>query len=204
MMVIMKSGELEMSRTTKAQSQAVRERIVEEAAKSFRQHGLDGIGVADVMKRAGLTHGGFYVHFASKDELKAEACRKAVDVMLEQWGAIAEGGRGKPLSALVDHYLSPEHRDHPETGCLLAALGPEISRQPEEVRGAVTEQYARVVAFLAGIAPGRTAAAKRRNAVATFTSILGGVVIARALNDSALAAEALRAAESVHRLAGKA
>ncbi len=123
MMVIMKSGELEMSRTTKAQSQAVRERIVEEAAKSFRQHGLDGIGVADVMKRAGLTHGGFYVHFASKDELKAEACRKAVDVMLEQWGAIAEGGRGKPLSALVDHYLSQSIAIIPKPdACLLRSV----------------------------------------------------------------------------------
>src|SRR5437867_12075761 len=106
-----------------------RERIVEAAAQLFRERGFEGIGVADLMKEAGLTHGGFYGHFSSKEDLIAEASARALTRSLALWSKLAERGSGDRLSAIAGAYLTSTHRDDPGAGCVLAALGPDVSRQ---------------------------------------------------------------------------
>src|ERR1700736_1719669 len=116
-----------------------REQIIEAAAKRFREKGFDGISVADLMKEVGLTHGGFYGHFSSKEELVALASLRAMSDTVAKWQKVIDNAPGNPLEAFAKSYLSLRHHDHPETGCLFAALGSELARQPSSVRDAVTE-----------------------------------------------------------------
>src|SRR5271156_7183741 len=99
-----------------------RERIIDAAGNLFREKGFDGIGVADIMKAANLTHGGFYGHFASKDDLVTQASRRAMARAAINWEKIVEAAPDKPYAALLKHYLSPHHRDDPGRGCAFAAL----------------------------------------------------------------------------------
>jgi TetR/AcrR family transcriptional repressor of nem operon len=178
-------------KVTKKQAAATRARILDEAAKLFRERGFSGIGVADLMKRIGLTHGGFYGHFSSKEALMAEACQHAVSTMLEEWNRVADAAPAKPLAAITVPYLSTRHRDRSGTGCLMAALGPEVSRQAAPVRHVVTECLGSVLEFLARLTPGKTAAVKHEKAIVTFASMVGALVIARAVNDSKVSGEIL-------------
>src|SRR5258708_39191857 len=117
-----------------------RSRIVDVAGRLFRARGFDGIGVADLMKAAGLTHGGFYGHFKSKDDLAAQACERALARSAETWAALADGGAPAPLSTLVDHYLSGRHRDDTGRGCVYAALAADVARQDNPaLRRSVTD-----------------------------------------------------------------
>jgi TetR/AcrR family transcriptional repressor of nem operon len=178
-------------RSTKAQAAANRERIVAEAARLFRERGFAGIGVAELMRSVGMTHGGFYGHFASKEELMALACRRAVDDMLADWRARAAAAPDDPLGAIVAPYLSAAHRDGPGGGCLMAALGPEAARAPAAVRQTVTECLGDVLAALAALVPGPGASARRRQAIGLFASLVGAMVAARAIDDAALSDEIL-------------
>ena len=126
-------------KVSREQAAANRERILDEAARLFRERGFNGIGVADVMKSAGLTHGGFYGHFSSKEDLIAQVCQRAASTMIETWKRAADDYAADPLAAIALPYLSTAHRDRSGTGCLIAALGPEVSRQAAPVRHAVTE-----------------------------------------------------------------
>src|SRR3954466_10199923 len=114
-----KPEEIEM-KVSREQAALNRERIVETAAQLFRQRGFDGIGVADLMKEAGLTHGGFYGHFSSKEELIAEASARALMRSLGVLSKVAQRAPGDPLSAVAGAYLTSSHRDNPGAGCLLA------------------------------------------------------------------------------------
>jgi TetR/AcrR family transcriptional repressor of nem operon len=178
-------------KVTKEQAAATRARILDEAAKLFRERGFGGIGVADLMKGIGLTHGGFYGHFSSKEALMAEACKHAVSIMLEEWNRVADAAPAKPLAAITVPYLSTRHRDRSGTGCLMAALGPEVSRQAAPVRHVVTECLGSVLEFLARLTPGKSAAVKHKKAIVTFASMVGALVIARAVNDSKVSEEIL-------------
>ena len=180
-------------RVTRKQAAATRERILDEASKLFRERGFSGIGVADLMKSVGLTHGGFYGHFRSKEELMAEACQRAVSTMLEEWERAADAAPAKPLAAVIIPYLSTRHRDRSGTGCLMAALGPEVSRQAAPVRRVITECLGTVLEFLERLTPGRTAARRRKKAIVTFASMVGALVAARAVNDPVLSEEILEA-----------
>lgn len=175
----------------KEQAAATRERILDEAARLFRERGFDGVSVAELMKTAGLTHGGFYGHFRSKEDLMVQACRRAVETMLRDWERVAGKGTGG-LKRLTKFYLSPAHRDRPGVGCLMAAIGSEAARQATPVRDAVTEALGEVLAFLMRIAPARTAAGKRKQAIATFASLVGALVTARAVNDARLSSEVMK------------
>src|SRR2546421_954752 len=117
---------MKVSREQAAQN---RERIVETAARLFRERGFEGIGVADLMKEAGLTHGGFYGHFSSKEDLMAKACARASARSRALWGKLAERAPDDPLSEIAGVYLTSRHRDNPGTGCLMAALAADASRQ---------------------------------------------------------------------------
>ena len=134
-------------KVSREQAAANRERIVEVAGKLFRENGFDGIGVADLMKAAGLTHGGFYGHFKSKDDLAGEACSRAMARASEKWAALARMPRGDPRAEIVKRYLTESHCDGPGAGCLFAALGLSaglqtcqpaviLARRHERTRGA--------------------------------------------------------------------
>jgi TetR/AcrR family transcriptional repressor of nem operon len=119
------------------QAAANRQKILDVAGTLFRERGFDGTGVDDIMKRAGLTHGGFYGHFGSKDDLAAETCTRVMAG--EGWAERLTGAPNPLFGAVVGAYLSPRHRDAPGRGCLLAALGSDVVRQPRSVRRAFTE-----------------------------------------------------------------
>src|SRR3954452_12979212 len=106
-------------KVSREQAAENRERIVESAARLFRERGFDGIGVADLMKAAGLTHGGFYGHFASKEDLMAQACARGLDASQDAMGKAIERDGANALSVIASAYLSPTHRDHPGEGCVL-------------------------------------------------------------------------------------
>ena len=126
-------------RVTREQAASNRERVLQVAGTLFREHGFDGIGVADIMKRAGLTHGGFYGQFTSKDDLAAETTARVLGKA--GWQERLTGKANASFGDMVRAYLSPRHRDDPGTGCLFAALGSDAARQPRAVRRAATDGF---------------------------------------------------------------
>jgi TetR/AcrR family transcriptional repressor of nem operon len=160
------------------------------AGALFRERGFHGIGVADIMKRAGLTHGGFYGQFASKDDLAAETTARVLGKA--GWQERLTGKANPSFSDVVRAYLSPRHRDDPGTGCLLSALGSDAARQPRAVRRAFTEGFrGRVDAWLK-LVPGRSAAARREKALVTMAALVGALMLSRAVDDPALSDEILQ------------
>jgi TetR/AcrR family transcriptional repressor of nem operon len=179
-------------RVTREQAAANREKILEVAGALFRERGFDGIGVADIMKRAGLTHGGFYGHFASKDDLAAEITARVLG--RSGWMERLTGTQKPSFSDLVRQYLSPRHRDDPGRGCLFAALGSDVVRQPRSVRRAFTEGLRLRVDALARLAPGRSAAARRQKSLATMAGLVGALILSRAVDDPKFSDEILEVA----------
>jgi TetR/AcrR family transcriptional regulator, transcriptional repressor for nem operon len=166
--------------------------IIAAAAKRYRERGFDGISVADLMKEAGLTHGGFYRHFSSKDELIAISMLRAVSETIAEWRKIAADATGERLEAVVHYYLSSGHHDHPETGCLAAALGCELARLPSSIKDAVTDGERQIIDFLSEIAPGKTKALRRKQAIVAFASMVGGMTLARMTSSGELRLEILK------------
>jgi len=159
-------------------------RILEAAAKLFRERGFAGVGVDAIMREAGLTHGGFYGHFDSKEDLIAQACARDAEPVGARWKCAPD-----PLAALAAAYLSPEHcRDH-GAGCLLAALGPEVARQSGPVRRVFTDYLRTVIDELAGLLPGKNPAARREKAIAVWSGLVGTIVLARVAGDPQLSDE---------------
>ena len=181
---------MKVSREQAAQN---REGIVEVAARLFRERGFEGIGVADLMKEAGLTHGGFYGHFSSKDDLIAEASARALARSLALFSNLSERASHDPLSAITRAYLTSKHRDDPGTGCLLAAVGSDVSRQRPAVRRAVTHHIRSAVELLTKLVPSRSRAARRQKAISTYATLVGAMVMARAVDDRELSQEILDA-----------
>jgi TetR/AcrR family transcriptional repressor of nem operon len=179
-------------RVTREQAAANRQKILDVAGTLFRKHGFDGIGVADIMKRAGLTHGGFYGHFPSKDELAAQSCARVLGK--EGWTERVAGTTEPSIEAVVRGYLSPRHRDDPAHGCLLAAVGSDVVRQPRSVRRAFTEGLRSRLDTLQKLIPGRSAAARREQALATMAGLVGALMLSRAVDDPTLSDEILEAA----------
>ena len=178
-------------RVTREQAVANREKVLEVAGTLFRERGFDGIGVADIMKRAGLTHGGFYGHFASKDDLAAEITARVLGK--EGWPERLTGRANPSFGDVVRAYLTPRHRDDPGTGCLFAALGSDVVRQPRRVRHAFTEGLSARVETLRKLLPGRSAAARREKALAAMAALVGGLMLSRAVDDPKLSDEILQA-----------
>lgn len=169
-------------KVTREKAAAHRAAIVKAASRLFRQHGFDGVGVAEIMKAAGLTHGGFYGHFASKEALAAEACGDAFAhgmTRLQPGHAVGDGD----ILGYLDSYLSELHRDHPEQGCPMAAFAEEITRQSMPVQREFTAGTAQFIDALAQhLAPGagEDAAQRRRRAIAVLATMVGGMALARA------------------------
>ena len=170
-----------------------RERILHSAMALFRQHGVDAVGVDAIMHSAGLTHGGFYAHFDSKEALIAEAASASLARSAARWERISqENERGAALARIVDSYLDEAHIAAGERGCVLTTLGPDVARRGV-ARPAITASIRRMVDALAACTPGR----RRRRALAALSSMVGAVVLARLSDDADLAAELLAAARSV-------
>jgi TetR/AcrR family transcriptional repressor of nem operon len=179
-------------RVSREQAALNRERIVDVAAKLFREKGYDGIGVADLMKGAGLTHGGFYGHFESKEDLLAEACAKAIAYSVEHWRRRIDRNPGDPLGELARSYLSEMHRDNAGAGCVIASLGPDVARAGKPVQHALTGGVKAQLDMLAQALPGEPEEARRR-AIASYAAMIGGLVLARAVDDPELSKELLAA-----------
>jgi TetR/AcrR family transcriptional repressor of nem operon len=180
------------SREDKAKSH---DRIVEIAAARFREAGTAGPGVAELMQAAGLTHGGFYKHFGSRDDLVAEAVNRALDENASSMAALTADA-ADPLVAFVDWYTSAEHRDAPGAGCAVVALGADAPRGDERVRAAYTAQAQRYIAHLEEML------GDRRRAVSALSTLVGAVLVARAVSPGGLSDEILDAArDSVKALA---
>ena len=175
---------------SKADKAASHERIVQIAAARFREAGLDGIGVAELMKEAGLTHGGFYRHFDSRDQLVAEAVEHALAQGAQRLGRVVARSGGEAFAAVVDAYLNRAHVDHPGSGCALVALAADVVRSGSPARAAYTRQVRQYLdLFAALLAPGGPQA--RRRAVAILSALVGALALARAVDDEALGTEIL-------------
>jgi len=169
------------------------DRIVRAAARSIRRQGYAGVGVADVMKEAGLTHGGFYAHFGSRTALLAEATDRAgADGVAALRGIALAAPPGRGLAALIDAYLSMEHVRAAEFGCPVAALGCEVPRQDREVRAAAGARIQDLLALIAELAPGR-GAGRLQQAQAVLAALVGTLMLARAVDDPQLSAAMLEA-----------
>jgi TetR/AcrR family transcriptional regulator, transcriptional repressor for nem operon len=155
-------------------------RIVKKASVRLREKGAHGIGVADLMKDAGLTHGGFYAHFDSREALVIEAFAHAMDRSTERWRKIGmETAPDKRLANIVDSYLTPAHRDDPGHGCAVPTLGAEIARESPRTRKAFAGKLEQMIDMLAEQIPGVPAKAARKQAMAALATMMGTLVLAR-------------------------
>jgi TetR/AcrR family transcriptional repressor of nem operon len=170
-----------------------RKRILDAAATLFRETGFDGIGLSDIMKAAGLTHGGFYGHFGSKEDLEAQALTLALARSVTDWSHLVDSAAARPLAALAGQYLSPDHRENVGEGCPFAALGADTARRGERVRSAFTAGLEPFLALLSNVIPGRSKAQRRHKAIAILAEMVGAIILARAVNDPALSDEILAA-----------
>jgi TetR/AcrR family transcriptional repressor of nem operon len=170
-----------------------RERIIDAAGSLFRAKGFDGIGVADIMKAADLTHGGFYGHFSSKDDLVAQSNKRMMARAAENWSKITASDAKEPFRALLDRYLSPRHRDDPGHGCGFAALGNDVARSSKVVRKAFADGLEPSLDVLAEAIPGKSKAVRRRKALTAMAALVGALTLARAVEDTDLSDEMLDA-----------
>ena len=178
---------------SKAEKTKTHKRIVAIASKRFREKGLAGVGIAEVMKEAGLTVGGFYKHFGTRDDLVAEAVGSALAMWKRRLDAAAAAG-GPPVTyeRLVDSYLSEAHRNNPGAGCAVAALAAEIPRCSKRTRALITEQVRNNVEWIESLIGGKEKDAARSKAIFTFSAFVGAVGLARAVSDEELSQEILK------------
>jgi TetR/AcrR family transcriptional regulator, transcriptional repressor for nem operon len=172
------------------------ERIIDAAARSFRELGSEGQGVAQLMKDLGLTHGGFYRHFESKEDLYVDAItrgfQEAADSMV---AAAARAPQGKQLRAIIEHYLSVEHLEDPGGGCVLSTLATEIARQRPAVRARINAAMKSYRERLLPFVPGNDDTEKRRRFIVLFPAMAGVLMTARTMTDPAARKETLAVAK---------
>jgi len=174
-------------RVSKEKAAENRERILRSAARLFREQGIGATGVDSITEDAGLTHGGLYSQFGSKEAIAAEAVRFALARGKRVWQRTLERNPGKrALPAIVDSYLSRAHRDAPGSGCVVAALGTDIARQPRRVRQAFTREIKADLEFFSRLMAKGNRTLSYENAIVAFASMAGALILARAVNDEAL------------------
>ncbi len=176
-----------MARSSRKDTEKHRQQVIDGAATLLREHGVAGVNVGTLMAEAGLTHGGFYRHFGSKDELVELALEKALADQ-RAWAA------AQSEQELLDFYLSPEHRDDPGHGCTMGALGSEVGRAGEAARAAFAEGFEAYLETFAGVS-----GIEREEALARYATMVGALVIARATAGSPVSEEVLEAARSALR-----
>ena len=176
---------------SKAQKARTHKRIVAIAAKRFRERGLAGFGIAELMKEAGLTVGGFYKHFDSRDDLVAEAVNSAFGGWKRRVEAAKSSGLPVSYEKLIDEYLNKAHRDNPGTGCAFSALAPEIARSDKRTRAITSEQVRNDIQLIAALRASRDKHTARSKAILTFSALVGAMALARAVSDGTLSHEIL-------------
>lgn len=179
-MTIIDGGFEKFMRYPARETAAKHERIVKEASRLFRERGFENVSVGEVMKAAGLTHGAFYAHFGSKEELQAAAIAYGQKVSL---GRVQHGKEKKNNESYVDRYLSASHRDNPGNGCTMAALAQEVARSKPELKTAFEQGFEEILSATGG---------DRKEAIFETAAMIGGVVLARAMQDPGLSDEILR------------
>jgi len=176
-----------MKRTAARSKEATHERIVDTAARAIRRSGYDGASVADIMKEAGLTHGGFYAHFASREAMLAEAADRAgAEAVATSTQIAATAPPEQALQWLLRAYLSKEHVENAEMGCPVAALGSEMPRQAPEVRRAATRRIKEMIDVVARQSPDWGQRGAHERALVTAATMVGALLMARAVDDPKL------------------
>lgn len=189
-------------RYSREHKQETHDRIVKKASVRLREKGAHGIGVADLMKEAGLTHGGFYAHFDSREALVIEAFAYAMDRSMEHWRKLTgEVAPEKRLALIAESYLSTLHRDNPGHGCSLPALGAEIARESPKTRKAFAGKLDEMIEALTDTIPNMPRKAARKQAIATLATMAGTMLLARIAGSSELSDEMLKAGRD-HALEG--
>jgi TetR/AcrR family transcriptional regulator, transcriptional repressor for nem operon len=177
-------------RKSREEAAQTRKRIVTAAAGEFRKNGIVATGLNDLMKAAGLTHGGFYKHFESKDQLVAEAFAEAVETMIEFVRKAVAGG-----ASVVETYLSTSQRDNPAISCPLSAIGSELGRSDEKTRAIATDGFLKLVEIMADQFGDMTRGEARRQALVVVSTMIGALTMARVVTDPKLSAEILNEAK---------
>ena len=180
MMIIIDGGCRKIMRYPVEETAAKHERIVKEASRLFRERGFENVSVGEVMKAAGLTHGAFYAHFGSKEELQAAAVAYGQKVSLQR---MQRSKSKKSKGSYADRYLSRWHRDNPGDGCTMAALGQEVARSTPELKAAFEQGLREILSAIGG---------GRKEAIFRAAAMIGGIVLARAVQDPRLSDEILR------------
>jgi TetR/AcrR family transcriptional repressor of nem operon len=174
-------------RYPKDHGQHTRRRIVESASRGLRQSGADGLSVADLMKLANLTHGSFYAYFKSRDALVVESLALAMDRTIVHWLSLTQGlPAQKGFDAIVESYLSPRHRDDPGRGCALPALAADIGRSGPEARRTLESGLGKMVDIIARLIAARPSKEARQAAARAIATMVGSIVLARAVDDKRL------------------
>jgi TetR/AcrR family transcriptional repressor of nem operon len=189
-----------MPRVSKQQSDQNRLAITEVSGRLFRERGLDGVSVADLMAAAGLTHGGFYGHFESKDALAAAACARAFAVSADRWKRRVAEARDKNAAraTIIDNFLSTKSRNTPGQACPTATLAVDVARQSTEapIRPAFADGLEELLEILQTLQAGRGASADRQEALADLATLVGAQILARATSQASLSEEILSAARA--------
>ena len=181
-------------RYSKEHKQETHARIVKKASVRLREKGAHGIGVADLMKEAGLTHGGFYAHFDSREALVIEAFAYAMDRSTERWRKVAEQtAPDKRLATIVENYLTPLHRDDPGHGCAVPTLGAEIVRESPKTRKAFAAKLEQMIDMMADQVLEVPRKGARKQAVAALATMMGTLVLSRIAGSGELSDEILAA-----------
>lgn len=183
-------------RITREQVAANREHLLDIALTQFREHGFNGVSVADLMKAAGMSLGSFYGYFDSKEQLIAETSARAVCGTKDFINGLLNEHQPDGLAQMIDHYLSPAHRDNLSRGCALAALGSEMTHQPEAVRRAVAKELRTLFSETGERLEGTAREVRQNSAIALTASLMGGLILSRMVDDPKLSDRILEAVNS--------
>lgn len=191
-----------MARYEKGHKDETRQRILDVAARQFRERGTSSAGLAGIMAEAGLTNGAFYIHFESKQDLIRAVLDDALARREQVWRKLEDADGG--LVAMIDDYLSARHRDNPGRGCPTAAMVAEVAREPAATRATFTERLAAIITRMAAKVKGSSAELREADALAIYALMVGSLQLARAVNDKRLSDKILASGASVARkLAGE-
>jgi TetR/AcrR family transcriptional repressor of nem operon len=186
---------IKLMRKSRQEAAETRQRIVEAASRRFRESGIDSTALADLMAQAGLTHGGFYKHFESKEQVVLEALQGALEAMRESLAKKMEHGSGnRSVNAALASYLSPEHRDDLGGGCFFVALASELSRGSDQMRDMATTGMVDFIDLIASHLTELPPAAAKKKALVIVSTMIGALTMARMVNDDKLSASILREA----------
>ena len=180
-------------RVSRAQAAENRETVINVASRLFREHGFDGIGLKDLMKGAGLTQGAFYKQFESKDDLAAQASRRAMASACERLAATAAANPDGPLGAIIALFLSPGHREERMDCCPIVALGSDVARQGSDVKASFEAGIREYLELLGKHVGGGEGEEPSDNAMTILSTMVGAVILSRAVNDEQLSKQFLQA-----------